>query len=124
MEHDLYKSLGDVDMCRKFDMFEIQVLIIFFGTPVFSARRDGRYSSKDFLICISLDVLAMKGGVPTRSRSRRPARLHALFVIKIAVKYCSSLLTYVSMVFTIWRLWNRHFIGPQATSRFLSVPSQ
>jgi hypothetical protein len=43
MEHDLYQSLGDVDMCRKFDMFEIQVPIIFFGTPVFSARRDGRY---------------------------------------------------------------------------------
>jgi hypothetical protein len=42
MGHDLYKSLGDVDMCRKFDIFEIQAPIIFFGIPVFSARRDGR----------------------------------------------------------------------------------
>jgi len=42
MEHDLYKSLGDVEICRKFDMFEVQVPIIFFGTLVFSACRDGR----------------------------------------------------------------------------------
>jgi hypothetical protein len=31
IEHDLYKSLGDVNMCRKFDMFKVQVFIIFSG---------------------------------------------------------------------------------------------
>jgi len=45
MEYDLYKSLGDVDMCRKFDMFEVQVPIIFFGTVGFSPHRDGRYQN-------------------------------------------------------------------------------
>ena len=42
MEHDLYRSLGDVDMCREFDMFKVKVPIIFFGTVCFSPHRDGR----------------------------------------------------------------------------------
>jgi hypothetical protein len=56
MEHDLYKSLGDVNMCRKFNMFEIKVPIIFFGTPVFPARRDGRYNYISSL-SFSLNIL-------------------------------------------------------------------
>jgi len=43
MEHDLYKSLGDVDMCREFDIFKVKVPIIFFGTVGFSPHRDRRY---------------------------------------------------------------------------------
>jgi hypothetical protein len=42
MEHDLHKSLGDVNMCREFHMLEVKVPIIFFGTQGFSPRRDGR----------------------------------------------------------------------------------
>ena len=30
-------------MCRDFDMFEVKVPIVFFGTQGFSAHRDGRY---------------------------------------------------------------------------------
>jgi hypothetical protein len=47
MKHDLYKSLGDVDMCRKFNMFEIQVPIIF------SAYRFFRHAGIDITFCIS-----------------------------------------------------------------------
>ena len=25
MGHDLYKNLGDIDMCREFDMFKVNV---------------------------------------------------------------------------------------------------
>ena len=42
MEHDLYKSLGDIDMCRKFDMFEVKLYVIFLRTVGFSLRREGR----------------------------------------------------------------------------------
>jgi len=42
MEHDLYKNLGDIDMCREFDMFKVKVYVIFFGTVGFSLRREGR----------------------------------------------------------------------------------
>jgi hypothetical protein len=31
-------------VCTDFKMLQVKVPIIFFGTPVFSARRDGRYS--------------------------------------------------------------------------------
>ena len=44
MEHDLYKNLGDIDMCREFDMFKVKVYIIFFGTVGFSLHREGRYT--------------------------------------------------------------------------------
>jgi hypothetical protein len=30
-------------VCTDFKMLQVKVPIIFFGTPVFSARRDGRY---------------------------------------------------------------------------------
>jgi hypothetical protein len=42
MEHDLYKILGDIDMCREFNMFKVKVHVIFFGTVGFSLRREGR----------------------------------------------------------------------------------
>jgi hypothetical protein len=32
MEHDLYKNLGHIDMCREFAMFKVKVPIIFSGT--------------------------------------------------------------------------------------------
>jgi hypothetical protein len=34
--------MGDIKVCRDFKMFKVKVPIIFFGTPVFSARRDRR----------------------------------------------------------------------------------
>jgi hypothetical protein len=46
MEHDLYTNIRVIDVCTEFNIFEVKVPIIFFGTPVFSARRDGRYSFK------------------------------------------------------------------------------
>ena len=42
-EYDLYKSLGDVDIYEVFDVFEVEVPVIFLGTEGFSPRRDGRY---------------------------------------------------------------------------------
>ena len=41
-EYELYKMLADVDMCGVFDVFNVEVPIIFFGTEGFSLRRDGR----------------------------------------------------------------------------------
>ena len=41
-EYDLYKNLGDVDMCRVFGKSKVEVPVIFFGTAGFSARRDAR----------------------------------------------------------------------------------
>jgi len=41
--YDLYKSLGDIDRYRKFDIFKVKVSINSFDTMGFSARRDGRY---------------------------------------------------------------------------------
>ena len=46
MEHDFYTNIRAIDVCTEFDMFEVKVPIIFFGTPGFSARRDGRYLSR------------------------------------------------------------------------------
>jgi hypothetical protein len=42
MEHNLYKNMGDIDMCTEFDMFEVKVSVIFLGTVGFSLRREGR----------------------------------------------------------------------------------
>jgi hypothetical protein len=42
MEHDLYTNIRVIDVYTEFDIFEVKVPIIFFGTPIFSARRDGR----------------------------------------------------------------------------------
>jgi hypothetical protein len=42
MEHNVLKIIGDIKVCTDFNMLQVKVLIIFFGTPVFSARRDGR----------------------------------------------------------------------------------
>jgi hypothetical protein len=43
MEYNLLKIIGDLKVCTDFRMLQVKVPIIFFGTPVFSARRDGRY---------------------------------------------------------------------------------
>jgi hypothetical protein len=42
-ERDLYKIIGDIDVCIKFDLLKVKVPIIFLGTVGFSLRRDGRY---------------------------------------------------------------------------------
>jgi hypothetical protein len=43
IEHNVLKIIGDIKVCTDFKMLQVKVPIIFFGTPVFSARRDGRY---------------------------------------------------------------------------------
>jgi hypothetical protein len=40
MEHDLYINIRVINMCIEFDIFEVKVLIIFFGILVFSVRRN------------------------------------------------------------------------------------
>lgn len=41
-EHDLYKIMGDFDVCAEFKMLKVKVLNIFLGTVGFSLRREGR----------------------------------------------------------------------------------
>jgi hypothetical protein len=43
IEHNLLKIIRDIKVCTDFKILYVKVPIIFFGTPVFSARRDGRY---------------------------------------------------------------------------------
>ena len=43
-EYDLCKNLGDVDMCRAFDMSKVEVPVKFSGTQGFPSRRDARYA--------------------------------------------------------------------------------
>jgi hypothetical protein len=43
-EHDLYKSIGDVNVCTEFEMLKVKVPINFLGTVGFSLRREGRYT--------------------------------------------------------------------------------
>jgi hypothetical protein len=38
-EHDLYKNIGDVDVCIEFEMLEVKVPIISLGTVAFSLPR-------------------------------------------------------------------------------------
>jgi hypothetical protein len=42
MERDVYKEIGDIDVCIKFEMLKIKVPITFLGTVGFSPRREGR----------------------------------------------------------------------------------
>jgi len=44
-EHDLYKKIGDFDVCIEFEIFKVKVPINFLGTVGFSLRREGRYNS-------------------------------------------------------------------------------
>jgi hypothetical protein len=43
-EHDLYKSIGDVNVCTEFEMLKVKVPINFLGTVGFSLRREGPYT--------------------------------------------------------------------------------
>jgi hypothetical protein len=43
IEHNLLKIIRDIKLCTDFKILQVKVPIIFFGTPGFSARRDGRY---------------------------------------------------------------------------------
>ena len=45
IEHELCKNIGDIDVCTEFDIFQVEVHIIFLGTVGFSLRREGRYLS-------------------------------------------------------------------------------
>jgi len=40
-EHKLCKDIEDVDVCIRFEVLKVEVLIIFSGTQGFPARRDG-----------------------------------------------------------------------------------
>jgi hypothetical protein len=40
-EHNLYKKIGDIDLCVEFEMLKVKVPIIFLGTVGFSPPRDG-----------------------------------------------------------------------------------
>jgi hypothetical protein len=40
IEHDLYENIGNINVCTNFEMFNVKVLIIFFGKQAFSARRE------------------------------------------------------------------------------------
>ena len=41
-ERDLYKIIGDVGVCTRFDLLKVKVPIIFLGMVGFSPRRDRR----------------------------------------------------------------------------------
>jgi hypothetical protein len=42
MEHALYKTIRNIDVCTESELLKVKVLIIFLGTVGFSLRRDGR----------------------------------------------------------------------------------
>jgi len=43
IEHDLYKNIGDVEVCTEFEVLKVKVPNIFLGTVGFSPLREGRY---------------------------------------------------------------------------------
>lgn len=47
--HDLYKKIGDFDMCIEFEIFKVKVPINFLGTVGFSLRREGRVLIMKFI---------------------------------------------------------------------------
>jgi hypothetical protein len=51
MEHNLYKNMGDIDMCTEFDMFEVKVSVFF------SVQWVSRYVGRD----VTARVLAQMG---------------------------------------------------------------
>ena len=72
MEHNLYTNMGVIDVCTGFDMFEVKVPMIFFGTVGFSPRRDGRCI--DYLLLLLERVLSADYGY-----SRLQNRLHLYY---------------------------------------------
>jgi hypothetical protein len=42
IKHSVLKIIRDIKVCTDFKMLQVKVPIIFFGTLVFSARRDRR----------------------------------------------------------------------------------
>jgi hypothetical protein len=42
MERDLYKEVGNIDVCTGFEMLKVKVPTRFLGTVGFSPRREGR----------------------------------------------------------------------------------
>jgi hypothetical protein len=61
MEHDLYKNMGDIDVCIEFDMFEVKVPIIF------SVQWVSRY--------VGRDVTVLEVFLNFQSRGRKSCRL-------------------------------------------------
>ena len=53
--YDLYKTIGNIDICIKSELLEVKVPIVFLGTVGFSLYREGRYSK--FLMLISALLL-------------------------------------------------------------------
>jgi hypothetical protein len=42
-EYDLYKTIGNIDVCTEYELRKVKVPVFFLGTVGFSLRRDGRY---------------------------------------------------------------------------------
>ena len=40
--HDLYRTMGNIDVCTESELLEVKVPIVFLGTVGFSPPRDGR----------------------------------------------------------------------------------
>ena len=40
--HDLYRTMGNIDVCAESELLEVKVPIVFLGTVGFSPRREGR----------------------------------------------------------------------------------
>jgi len=41
--HDLYRTMGNIDVCIESKLLEVNVPIVFLGTVGFSPPREGRY---------------------------------------------------------------------------------
>ena len=59
IEHDLYTNIGVINVCTKFDMFEVKVPIIFLGTLGFSLCREGHYPEYDGKDKANLAIVAV-----------------------------------------------------------------
>jgi hypothetical protein len=52
--HDLSKTIGNIDVCIEFELLQVKVPIVFLGTVGFSLPREGRYPSTAGLVDPSL----------------------------------------------------------------------
>jgi hypothetical protein len=41
-EHDIYKTMGIINVCTESELYKVKVPVVFLGTVGFSLRRDGR----------------------------------------------------------------------------------
>jgi hypothetical protein len=45
-EHDTYKIIRIINVCRGSELLKVKVPVVFLGTVGFSLRRDGRYMQR------------------------------------------------------------------------------